>query len=350
MSQIKVNEIYDASGGSAAKLYGPSMRYGGTAFVNRIINGDMRIDQRNNGASGTAITYTVDRWAYVGSQASKGTWQQNAGGVTPPANYKNYLGFTSSSSYSVTTGDYFVLRQPIEAYNLSDFDWGGSNPTAATLSFWVRSSLTGTFGGCLDNGADRGFPFTYTISVANTWEFKTISVSAPASGGTWGNGNGVGVVVCFGLGAGSVYSGTAGSWNTGRFLSATGATSVVGTSGATFYITGVQLEAGTVATPFERRDYGRELMMCQRYFEVAYTDSAGEAFLSWAFNSNSNSRQRWWFKQNKRATPTVTAHIGWTAVTPVINPGIDGVGFYAANLFYIAGATHALALSASAEL
>lgn len=247
----------------------------GVAFRNRIINGAMTIDQRNSGASGTAIAYTVDRWSYTATQASKGTWQQNAGAVAPPAGFTTYLGFTSSSAYSVAAGDYFVFRQPVEANNMADLGWGGSSSQAATLSFWVRSSLTGTFGGCLDNGTDRGYSFTYTINFANTWEQKTVQVPAPAAGGTWGTGNGIGVYVTFGLGVGSTYSGTANTWNTGRFLGATGAVSVVSTNGATFYITGVQLEAGSVATPFERRPYGTELALCQRYYDVVSVNTRG---------------------------------------------------------------------------
>ena len=325
----------------------------GFGFRNRIINGDMRIDQRNNGASvtqSTAAQFPIDRWQIYGNVASKFSVQQNAGSVTPPSGFTNYLGMISLSAYSVGASDEFTVSQPIEGYNVADLGFGAAGAQSATLSFWVRSSLTGTFGGALQStGAGRSYPFSYTISAANTWEQKTITVAGDTTG-TWNKTNGVGLAVYFGVGQGASKSAAAGSWVSGNYNNATGATSVVGTSGATFYLTGLQLEAGTVATPFERVDFGTSLMRCQRYFEVTYTDSAGEAFLSWAFNSNSNSRQRWWFKQNKRATPTVAAHIGWTAATPSINPGIDGVGFYATNLFYITGATHALALSASAEL
>ena len=251
---------------------------GVTGFKNRIINGDMRIDQRNGGASGTAANYTVDRWEYAASQAAKGTWQQNAGGVLPPAGFTKYWGFTSSSAYAAGVNDYFIVRQAIEANNMLDFGWGGSSSIAATVSFWVRSSLTGTFGGSLDNGNDRGFPFTYTIGTANTWEYKTVGISAPAAGGTWGVGNGSGVFVSLSFGTGTTYSGTPSSWNTGRFLSANGTTSVVATAGATFYITGVQLEKGSNATSFEYRDYGRELAMCQRYYQtISYSACVGAA-------------------------------------------------------------------------
>ena len=268
MSNLKVNTINDASGGNAAKLYGVSMRDGGTGWVNRIINGDMRIDQRNAGASVTPTTsaYTIDRWQANISQSSKFSVQQNAGSVTPPVGFSNYLGCTSLSAYSVVTSDSFTVGQYIEGLNTADLGWGSANAQTVTISFWVRSSLTGTFGGAISNNdVNRSYPFTYTISAANTWEQKTITVAGDTSG-TWLATNSTGVRVFFGLGAGATKSGTAGTWAAADYRSATGATSVVGTSGATFYITGVQLEAGTVASPFERRDYGRELMMCQRYY------------------------------------------------------------------------------------
>jgi hypothetical protein len=201
---------------------------------NRIINGAMVIDQRNAGASGTAINvYTVDRFSYNAAQASKGTWQQNAGAVTPPTGFSNYLGFTSSSSYSVLAADYFTFAQPIEGYNIADLAWGTANAKTVTLSFWVRSSLTGTFGGSLqNNSASRSYPFTYTISAANTWEQKTITIAGDTTG-TWLTTNGVGIGLVFGLGVGSTYSGTAGSWSANGYTSATGGTSVVGTNAAT---------------------------------------------------------------------------------------------------------------------
>lgn len=268
MSNIRVNTINDASGGSAAVLYGVASPPNSMGFRNRIINGDMRIDQRNNGASGTANAYTVDRWSYVSTQASKATWQQNAGSVTPPAGFTNYLGVTSSSAYSVPTGDTFLLQQPIEGLNVADLGWGAAGAQTVTLSFWVRSSLTGTFGGAFVNAANaRSYLFSYSVPVANTWTYVSVTVAGDTTG-TWLTTNGVGVQVRFGLGSGATYSGTSGSWQAGNFVQPTGTVSVVGTNGATFYITGVQLEAGTVATPFERRDYGRELMMCQRYFQL----------------------------------------------------------------------------------
>jgi hypothetical protein len=249
--------------------------YDGGSFANRnrIINGDMRIDQRNAGASVTPTNgqYSLDRWKYYSSQTSKVSIQQNASSVTPPAGFKNYLGVTSLSAYSVTASDYFTITQLVEGFNMADFGYGAAGASTVTLSFWVRSSLTGTFGGSLTNDvANYAYPFTYSISVANTWEQKSITITG-ATAGTWQSTNAAGIQVLFALGAGSTYSGTAGAWVAAGFLpSATGATSVVGTNGATFYITGVQLEAGSVATPFEHRQFGTEAFLCYRYFQKSF--------------------------------------------------------------------------------
>jgi hypothetical protein len=244
-----------------------------SSFTNRIINGAMVIDQRNAGASGTGNdNYTVDRWAYFGSQASKGTWQQNAGSVTPPTGFSNYWGFTSSSAYSVGATELFIIGQKIEGFNTSDLNFGTANAQTITLSFWVRSSLTGTFGGYVANSSqNRNYPFSYTILSANTWEQKTITIVGDTAG-TWiGATNGIGARVNFSLGIGSTNSTTANAWNgTTNAVGVTGATSVVGTNGATLYITGVQLEKGSTATSFDYRPYGTELQLCQRYFEKSY--------------------------------------------------------------------------------
>ena len=228
----------------------------------------MTIDQRNAGASSSAgVGYcTVDRWNFDVSASGKVSAQQNAGSVTPPAGFTNYLGITSLSAFSVSSSDYIALQQIVEGFNAADLGWGTANASTVTLSFWIRSSLTGTFGGAFVNSAgNRSYPFTYTISAANTWEQKSITVPGDTSG-TWLTNNGRGIRVYFGLGAGSTYSGTAGAWAGSYFFSATGATSVVGTNGATFYITGVQLEKGSVATSFDYLPITTEIQLCQRYY------------------------------------------------------------------------------------
>jgi hypothetical protein len=258
----------DTQGGSVAPI--------SSVMRNRIINGAMVIDQRNAGASvtPTASAYNLDRWRAGISVTSKFSVQQNAGAVTPPVGFTNYLGVTSLSAYTVGAAEQFQMSQSIEGYNIADLDWGTANAKTVTVSFWVRSSLTGTFGGALRNAAaNRSYPFSYAINSANTWEFKTITIAGDTTG-TWLTTNGLGIQLLFSLGTGSTLSGTAGAWAAGSFVSATGATSVVGTDGATLYITGVQLEVGTQATSFEYRQYGTELNLCQRYYYKTYNSSA----------------------------------------------------------------------------
>jgi hypothetical protein len=285
---------------------------------NRIINGNMLIDQRNAGASsGTGsgtFAYFLDRWVASYSQTSKFTVQQNAGSVTPPSGFTNYLGVTSSSAYSVGASDTFNMQQPIEGFNVADLGFGATGAQSVTVSFWVRSSLTGTFGGAACNSnLTRSYPFTYTVSSANTWEQKTVTIAGDTSG-TWVTNNGVGLRLYFNLGAGSTYSGTAGSWASANYQSATGATSVVGTSGATFYITGVQLEVGTKATPYEMQIYSDQLAQCQRYYWKTYNQGT----VPGAASSTTTYRTRAYvgsyaaavvqFPVLMRTTPTVTLY------------------------------------------
>jgi hypothetical protein len=312
MSTLRTNAIVDASGGTTATVNGYAPTLSNMAGRNRIINGDMRIDQRNAGAiytpTGGAITYgSVDRWQFAASAASKFTVQRNSGSVTPPAGFTNYLGAVSSSAYSVGSTEQFNISQSIEGFNVADLGFGTANALTVTLSFWVRSSLTGTFGGVLSNdGKTRTYPFTYAISASNTWEYKTVTVAGDTSG-TWNTTTGNGLFVTFGLGVGSSASAAAGSWTgTANIFGATGATSVVGTNGATFYLTGVQLEAGSIATPFERRLYGQELALCQRYYErVNGFDENSLTFCGNTTGGNSYLANGG-YKAEKRVAATIT--------------------------------------------
>ena len=248
-------------------MLGTNAQY--TGFKNRIINGAMVIDQRNAGASvtPTADGYaSCDRWNYFLTQSSKFSTQRS---TTAPTGFSNSTLLTSLSAYSVSSTDYFTFNQMIEGFNFADMMWGTASAQTITLSFWVRSSLTGTFGGALANSVyNRCYPFSYSISSANTWEQKSITIAGDTTG-TWvGATNGIGAVVQFSIGAGASFSATAGAWVGSYKASATGATSVVGTNGATFYITGVQLEKGSTATSFDYRPYGTEFNLCQRYYSA----------------------------------------------------------------------------------
>jgi len=287
---------------------------------NRIINGDMGIDQRNAGASVTPLTsgdwYATDRWRYYIDQSSKFSSQQSS---VAPSGFVNSILVTSLSSYSVASGESFTLAQNIEGLNTGDLAWGTASAQTVTLSFWVRSSLTGTFGGSVTNSAiNRSYPFSYTISAANTWEQKTVTIAGDTTG-TWLTTNGIGLRVFFSLGTGSTKLGTAGSWAGSDFRGATGATSVVGTNGATFYITGVQLEIGSSATPFERRLYGQELANCQRYFAKSFNASLAPSTANVNFNCSFNNvnsvadaytRVSFAFPVVMRADPSIVTYSG----------------------------------------
>jgi hypothetical protein len=283
----------------------------GSSFLrNRIINGNMQIDQRNAGASVTPATggqvFITDRFSAFVTQSTKLTSQQS---TTAPTGFVNSLLVTSSSAYSVVASDRFSVRQGIEGVNCSDLGWGTASARTVTFSFWVRSSLTGTFGGSLKNSAgNRSYPYTYSISSADTWEYKTITVPGDTTGTWLTDTTGAGIYIIFGLGTGSTFSGTAGAWAGSNFDNATGAVSVVGTNGATWYVTGVQLEVGSIATPFERRQYGTELMLCQRYYEVCgYGIGRSESTSSMSLVCS--------YAVTKRANPSSIALYNNTTVT-----------------------------------
>ena len=248
---------------NGSDVFNASSNFG---FKNRIINGAMVIDQRNAGASVTPTTnqYLVDRWQAVLSQASKYTAQQSS---TAPTGFVNSLKITSSSAYSLLAGDFFQIQSRIEGYNTSDLGFGTASAATVTLSFWVQSSLTGSFGLFLVNDAgNRLYGTSYTINAANTWEQKTITIAGDTSG-TWATTNSTGIRIAWSLGYGSTYTGiTPNVWGNSGLFVPSGCVNVLGTSGATFYITGVQLEKGSTATSFDYRPYGTELALCQRYY------------------------------------------------------------------------------------
>ena len=304
MSTLAVNTITNATGGNTAQINGMTPTAQSLqGFRNRIINGNMVIDQRNAGASinnSTLGVYSVDRWAIYGPTSARFSVQQNAGSVTPPSGFRNYLGATSLAATSLGSTDDYLVYQRIEGFNTADLGFGAAGASSVTVSFWVRSSLTGTFGGALQNASlDRSYVFSYAISAANTWEYKTVTIAGDTTG-TWNTTNGLGIGVSFSLGSGTGKSTTAGSWVNGNFNGVTGGVSVVGTNGATFYITGVQLEAGSVATPFEQIDYGRELIMCQRYYETGQVGA-----VSYAASGSAIQRSALFYKVTKRAVPTL---------------------------------------------
>jgi hypothetical protein len=325
----------------------------GFGFKNRIINGAMVIDQRNAGASVTqtssgGVFYSVDRMIFSGSVGNKFSAQQSS--VAPTGFVKSVL-FTSLSAYTVGASEFFGANQRIEGFNIGDLGWGTANAATVTLSFQVRSSLTGTFGGALYSySGDVSYPFSYTISSANTWTSISITIAGPTTG-TFPTDNSGSLVVNFSLGSGSTVSGTAGSWSSTLYRSATGATSVVGTNGATFYITGVQLEKGSTATSFDYRPYGTELQLCQRYLPAYKSGTTGEYVVLGHAKSTSAGLYNYPFAVTPRVAPTgITISSAAHFYTLTGNTGI-GAGVATAMTFQaatlIAGTFDATATTAA---
>ena len=232
---------------------------------NRIINGAMVVAQRGTNAVSTNVSYPVDRFRLVVSNSSKVSLQQSST-VPTGAGFVNSILATSLAATTVGSTDTYEFDQQIEGYNISDLMWGTANAKTVTLSFWVRSSLTGTFGGTFENsGNTRAYPFSYTISSANTWEQKSITVAGDTTG-TWLTDNSRGIIIRWSLGTGSTYQNTANTWVAGDYQSVTGETQLVATAGATLYLTGIQLEVGSSATGFEYVNYQTSLANCQRYY------------------------------------------------------------------------------------
>jgi hypothetical protein len=289
----------------------------GLSFKNRIINGDMVISQRNGTSSVTpnSSAYTIDRWELSIAVSSKLSVQQS---TTAPAGFTNSVLLTSTSAYSPSASDYMSFCQKVEGFNFSDMAWGTANAATVTLSFWVRSSLTGTFSGALQNdGAGRSYPFTFTISAANTFEYKTVTIPGDTSG-TWNTTTGKGVEVHFNMGSGSNLLGTAGAWVSAWRTGVTGSVALVGTSGATMYLTGVQLEKGTVATSFDYLPYTTELLLCYRYYFGGFESQGGTCYSATVLPLYAQ------FPVSMRTAPTISFKSGTSSVTVDIYGGGGG--------------------------
>ena len=281
-------------------------------FKNRIINGAMVIDQRNAGASvsvaNNTITYTADRWLVYSNNDGLCSMQQVS---DAPSGFIKSLKFTTTTAdASLSATQRTMIQQRVEGFNASDLGWGSASAATVTLSFWVKSSLTGTFGAAIQNeSVNRSYPFTYTISSANTWEQKSITIAGDTTG-TWATDNTSFARIVFGLGVGSTYSGTANAWAASDLNSVTGAVSVIGTLNATWQITGVQLEKGSTATSFDYRPYGTELALCQRYYyklNDSYQWSSGFA------NATTNCYLSFGFPVTMRTNPTAVETSGVAA-------------------------------------
>ena len=338
---VNADLMTTSDGVSSSGLYG---------FKNRIINGAMVIDQRNAGAS-VAITsadqYVIDRFngGVFGSGTGRFSLQQSS---TVPAGFTNSLLATVTTADASPSASYaYSIIQYIEGYNIADLGWGTANAQSATLSFWVRSSVTGTFPVVFQNSAaDKAYGGQYTISSANTWEQKSIVVSGVTSG-TWLTTNGIGIRTIFGLGGGSSRTISAGLQTVGGAITqtnVTGSTQLIATNGATFYITGVQLEKGSTATSFDYRPYTTELQLCQRYYNMVANynqNGSGVApICPIVFPSATDLRGLYMFPVQMRATPSVSSASGSNYFRLY-----NGNNYYANSLIFDYGSTNGIGLN-----
>lgn len=288
---------------------------------NRVINGDMVIDQQNAGTSvvvsTTATVYSVDTMAAQG-QIAKGVFTLQQLQTIPPTNFTNYLHVAvTTADGSIAAGATYTLQNRIEGYCIRDFNWGTVNAKTVAVSFWARSSRTGTFSASLyqSAGSLNSYVFNYTINSANTWQYFTVTIPGPTSG-TFDNTTGIGIRIFWDLGCGTSSETTAGSWQSGNFFRTAGSVKLIDTISSTLDVTGVQMELGTSSTPFEFRPYATELVMCQRYLETTYfgvvIGSASNNFYDSAnavqINTTTMRSQSMPFKVLKRAAPTVTLY------------------------------------------
>ena len=280
---------------------------------NMVINGDMRISQRVGTTATTtgSGTFVLDRMRWENGNSGSTTAQQ----VTDaPPGFHNSMKITvTGTDTSIAAGEYSYFRHVIEGNNMNHLEWGSPNAKTVTLSFWAKSSIVGDHGGSLWNDAfNRSFPFNYRINVANTWEYKSITVPG-CTDGVWQTGTARGMNIGFVQLSGSTYTGPPGQWNSTGDIAPTSHVNLLATNGATLYITGIQLEVGKNATEFEHRSYGEELALCQRYYQNSFHQSSGK-YPGNTDNDNGMIQTCWsdgnspfgMFPTPMRAQPTVT--------------------------------------------
>jgi len=349
ISNGSISTVDIADGSITAQKLG----YQNFNFRNRIINGDMRIDQRNNGSavSWAANTsgYTIDRWKLVQNGSVTSTVQRSTNAPTGQGFTNSLLLTVSTAETAVGTGNktlgyYYML----EGYNVSDLGWGTASAKTITISFWVLSNITGTFSfSVMNTSFSRSYNSSYTITTAGAWEKKTFTIAGDTGATSIDTTNGNAIQLVFDLGFSPMYeTSTANTWLATGAYALAGCTKLSSTVGGVFYVAGVQLEAGSTATDFERRPIGTELALCQRYYEVLANDTEGVGITSFNYISTQH-RHRWYFKATKRASPTVNIVSGsWVTATPTIYPSVDCCGFYNPSSLFSsnnAGGLYALA-------
>jgi hypothetical protein len=347
VSTIKVDSI-QSSDGNTDLLTLSNGSVSGVNFGRRnlIINGAMQVAQRGTSFSvDNAFVVTVDRFKVVDGSAGSFTVTQS---TDTPDNFKNSLKIeVASADTSIATSDYAWLQYAVEGNDCAHLGLGQSSAQTFTLSFWAKSSVTGTFSGGFENyDGGRGYAFTYTINSANTWEYKTVTVAGDTGGGNWKTDNRAGLYIYLDLGTGTDRTvSSAGSWFASRSVGTDGGQKLVSINGATLYITGVQLEVGSVATPFEHRSYGEELALCQRYYEIIARDSGTSGYgtlWSQPLNTFSNIWTPVRYAVTKRASPTfgLFSGVSWSTGSGTPTAHLDSreaVLFYHNNYFYLDG-------------
>ena len=294
---------------------------------NLIINGSMAISQRN----GTSVISpapsgygSADRFATFKSGAGTFSIQQS---TDSPSGFINSIKATVTSASTPSGTNYYLIQHAIEGQNFASLAQGTSDAKTFTLSFYVKSSITGTFSGSFrDSTPSISYVFEYTINSVNTWERKTITVDGSSSG-TFSTGNSAGAYLAFSLGQGTTFgSSTVGSWHSGNYHGSSSETKFIANANATFQITGVQLEVGDTATPFEHgKSYGQELLACQRYYFVNDPDDLGTYMAKGAYTGNQTTAIHVVnFPTTMRASPTLGSYT-ISQVTGVTT--VAGVGF-----------------------
>ena len=305
---------------------------GSLAARNRIDNGAMEVAQR--GGSETTIDsstseYVCDRWAARAEPGDAFLYDQDN---SAPYGFKNSLKFNCSNTSGGGSNQLYTISQAIEGYNIADFGFGGGSARGMSISFWVKASITGDWGGSVQNSdRDRSYPFVYNIAVADEWEYKTVYIPGPTSG-SWNNTNGVGIRLNFDMGCGSGFRGNAGQWNNADDRGPSGAISPMQTLNSVWRVTGVQLEMGPAATPFEYRGYPIELVRCKRYYQrIGY---GNHLCITNAINNNAARIPIPIFPVEMRAqpaytAPTLTEFSAGTAITPssTHQPSKNGGGY-----------------------
>ena len=336
MTGLFTNTIAESTSGSGITFSNDIVPATPLSHRNMIINGAMQVAQRGTSFTGfgASVNYSLDRFFTYHNSDGAFTISQESSVV--PTGFKNSLKILiTTADSSLTASQRLIVGTRLEGNTVSHLNFGTANAETVTLSFYVRSSITGTHGGAINNGSDnRSYPFTYIISSADTWERKSITIAGDQTG-TWATDNGRSLQVIWGLGAGTSFSASAGSWGAGDISSATGATTaVLGTINSTWYLSGVQLELGSVATPFEHRSYADELRRCHRYFE-RFTGPN----MHGALYNGSTYLVSWHFKERKRTRPAIqnitgsgmAAHVSSTGD----NGGTDSCYFNSGNGSYV---------------